>query len=484
MMDKFEKIVISAFVLIGIIIGTVFFILFTRKDNNQQIITNSPDIENAYDVLIYGTDADLNEPFEKLLLDYKNASGIVVKYENSSEISLEERMKNEKSAPDVFIIKKMDELRTQKKLENVFDFLNVTQSVFKNVCENIPENLKLGLSEINSCGIPLTVRGCGFAADPKIFAYIFGEGNYKSFANDICVCSYNEFEDFIRLSSAFISGNSPEPLNMQGKNYVFLEKNTNLNLKSVFSISSESPIFESMNSGLALILKSASDLACSVDIKNFFEPSKKFIRVFELISGNSKFGKSGDFVNLDVNSQKKAAKYFASGETILFLTDDTSFNDIKLYNPELAARMFYVPFKIPVEQDEIFSDLTAAKINSGLTCFCPYYLVINANSKKINESQDFLAWLKSSPAAERHLVENFGFLPYDVRDAEIIENKLARSAFSFMSSNKYLPPVFYGAPMKWRGKVLEEIKKYISNPNQDPANYGDFADFCLRKWEN
>jgi hypothetical protein len=479
---KKKIVLVWIFVLFFLVLTFWFFYFFKKQKNEEQTLNISQKTNQEYDILIYNTESVLDSAFEKLLISYKNISGFVIKCESSSEMSLESRMKDN-NKPDIFMVKSMSELEVQKQLGNVLDFLNASQETFRTVCNNIPSNLKLGLNEINSCGIPMTIRGVGFAVDPKIFAKIFGEGKYKSFLNDLNNCSYDEFKNFVQNASRFIKNEKPEILNLQGKSYVFSENKDNINLKSVFSLSAESPMLGAMNSALSAAFNSSSDFTCSPDLKKFESAAESFIKSIEFISENTKFGRGIHMNDGEINSQKQSAKEFAAGESILFLTDDTSFRDIKIYHPELASRIFYVPFKIPIKLNEIKSNLNEHKINSGLTVFCPYYLMINANSEKLKIAQDFLTWLKTSPVAAKHLVEDFNFIPYDLDDISAIDNSLSRSAFSFLRSNHAISPVFLGAHEQWSNKVINCIKKnFLADPIWKETQYGDFADFCLNNW--
>ncbi|MDR1240751.1 MAG: hypothetical protein LBK29_02625 [Oscillospiraceae bacterium] len=455
------------------------------KKNEEQDLGVAPEVSADYDILVYGTEPTFNEPFKKMVEKYRDALGVVVKHESSSEIGLDSRMKSS-NPPDIFLIKTMDELEVQKNLGNVLDFLNASENTFKSMCSKIPENLKLGLSEINSCGIPLTTRGFGFVVDPKMIAAIFGEGKYKSVINDLNICSYEEFEEFVKSISKFIEGGKPNPANLRGKSYIFsgIKNGLSSSLESVFAFSAEISVLKAMNSALAASFESASEFACSQEMEKFKIPAENFMQAFDLVSENTRLGRGMSLTDREINSQKQASKQFAAGEAFFLLADDLSFNYIKVYNPEIASRVNYIPFKIPIKQKSIKTNLNENKINSNLTVFCPYYLVINANSEKLKFSQDFLTWLKTSPIAEKCLVEDFEFAPYDSRDVSIISNKLSRSALSFLSSNKIIPPVFWGSPQSWEEKIIKQIdEKYLSKSDWSENDYDVFSNFCLEKWE-
>ena len=157
--------------------------------------------------------------------------------------------------------------------------------------------------------------------------------------------------------------------------------------------------------------------------------------------------------------------------------DSADFNEINEYNAELASHLTFIPVKIPIESNE------NRDLNTNLTVYCPYYLMVNAKSPKAKMAQDFLTWIVSSPVAKKYLLEDAGCVSYDIQDPNTIENTLSRSAINYLQTENVLAPVFQGAKKTWLNSIYQHLtKKYLTVNNWSSVYFSNFDDFCIKKW--
>ena len=171
---------------------TVVLVMKWKKKSNPE---KTEMVQNdSYDFLIFNTEPKFQDCLQKIAEEYRNISGIVpAVVAKDSEILYNF---NSDLSPDIFMLKTFDEMKVQLQYGNILDFLNASEKTFQEVIKNIPDVLQAKVSNINSCGIPVTIRGFGLAVNQKLLASIFGEDSYKNLVNDLIVCSYEEFEKF------------------------------------------------------------------------------------------------------------------------------------------------------------------------------------------------------------------------------------------------------------------------------------------------
>jgi ABC-type glycerol-3-phosphate transport system substrate-binding protein len=438
-------------------------------------------------MLIYSGSDEFVSNFSLLENEYRNNSGIIIKcvgsaYDNVNNL---ESYMGSKDPPDIFTIENFDELTQRYQAGDIMDFINASEEDFREITEGIPESLRLGLNDINNCGVPLTYRGFGFVFNPKTIGALFGESRMQSVINDLKKCNFEDFKSFVDSVSSYIE-NGDGSVSINKSNYPFLTNKTALasNLSSVFLMSAETSYETLMNPALACHFVSASDLKNSQTISNATKSISKFMEMLDMISSKTLLGRGVSFADPEINSQSQALKNFVSGQALFLVADDTVFQGIKKLNPEFSEHLMFLPLKTRVDDEIVFANgIDLGKINSHLTVFCPYYIAINAKTEHSKMAQDFIIWLFTSPVAQKILIENLKFVPYNCNDISSIENSLSRSVMQYVSTSSTLPAIFTGVEEAWKTVINQRILKfYLAKNVWDSEDYKNFANFCARKW--
>lgn len=420
---------------------------------------------NSYDFLVYNTESSLESCLNKLANEYSAVAGIIPAIVNKDSELLYNF--SSESVPDIFMIKTFDELRAQVQYGNILDFLNASEKTFQEFTKNIPTIIQAKISDINNCGIPLTVNGVGWAVNQKLLASIFGEDSYRNVINDLITCPYSDFENFVKDIKS-------QSVTLNGKTYFVKNQPT---IESIFSIPADFSVAKLMNISFASVFESPSDLSYSENLSNMSGRFSNWLYMLDLVTSRSSIGRGANFVNLDKNSKSKAIQEFVSGKSLFLFADSSDYNEINNYDSEFASHVTFIPIKVPVNFDDI------RDLNTNLTVYCPYYLMVNAKSSKSKMAQDFLTWIASSPIAKKYLLEDAGCVSYDVQDPNIIDNTLSRSAINYLQNNNAIAPVFQGAKKTWLNSIYQQLtKKYLTMSNWSSVHFSNFDDFCIKKW--
>lgn len=451
--------VVSSLVLILL----VFLFIKLRKKNEpeetREFVTNG-----SYDILVYNSDSSFSETFNRISDEYSNSSGIVIAFSDKNTDLLGDFGSN---APDIFMVKNFSEFRSQQQYGNVFDFSNATEKTFREVVDRIPENLRLKSHEVNNCGIPLTIRGFGLAVNQSVLASIFGEDAYKNVINDLMVCSYDDFKKFVEN----IKFNS---VSLNGHEYN-IDRVAVSKLESIFSFHIEISFEHLLNNALCESYDSSYDLLVAKDSSGISDKISKWMHMVDLLSAHSNPSRGSHFIDKQMNSRENAIENFAKGKSLFLVSEDIDYEDIRKVDIEASKNLIFIPLKAPFESETS---------NSKITVYCPYYLVINNKSPKINIAQDFLTWLVSSPVPSKLLAEKLGFIPYDY-EAENIENSLGRSSLTYFRSGSILNPVFQGANKNWINDISQYFKKiYLPLKSWNENYYKTFENYCIKRWVN
>lgn len=457
-----------------------------------------------YDLFIYNTDYDISESFEKMCNEYGARSGVTVKCltedpdDEDSANQLQNYM-NSGTPPSIFTINDMEGLKKWQSSGNVLDFSNATQEEFKNVANSIPLSLRLSSNTVDSFGVPYTIDGYGYLVDPKMLSSLFGGDKYRSVLSDLKECQYDEFESFINALNVYISSGQVYEIKLNGKPYNFLETRGELaeNLNGVFSYPAGEPKQTGsymINVALASVFNSAADANIADDkkidmIKN---PMIKLAQALELrtscVSGkNGMISRGLDLVDTTINSYNQSIKNFVSGKSLFLIEGTTSYNTILGLNQALAKRLVFIPIKLPITSQDISSSITQKKFNLSIPVYSPRYYAINAKApeKEQQLAQDFLVWLETSDLAEKYVIQEFGYIPYYIKESSAIDNPISRSMIEYLSSENILPKSCEGAPDKWCDDTVAKhiIDQYFTKPVWSYSDHEEIADYAIRKWK-
>ncbi len=479
-------------------------IMLTGCGNNSQTETTSKSTKKDYDIFVYNSDTDIGTSFREMCDEYTSRTGIIIRTvtpaeEDNTAENLENYL-NAEHPPDIFTVNNLSELQKWKSNSNIWDFSNATEDSFKEVVNNIPESLRLSSNTSDSFGLPYTVEAYGFLVDPKMISSLFGGGKHRTVLKDLQDCSYEEFRSLVESLRTYINAGGAYEFSLSGNKYSFAPSKGDLskNLNGVFSFAAGN----AKNSGtyltniaLASLFKSpaTANIADDPVIENLESSLLRFAEALDLITLNvsgpsGALGRGLELVSNTQNSAGQSMKNFVNGKSLFLLASTTDYDNLSMFNSLIAKRCVFIPIKMPFSEEDIKSSETIAKnINKSITVYVPRYYCINAKSseKEKKAAQDFLTWIKTSSLAEKYVIPEFGFTPYDIKESSVIDNPLARSMIEYISQGRTLPGAFQGAPDSWcndtMGKYL--IEQFFTKAAWDFEDYQKIADYGVKKWK-
>lgn len=473
-----------------------------KKSDSDETASSSG--KKDYDIYIYNRDENIGSDFREMCDEYTKRTGIIIRTVTPSESENDfDNLKNylnSEHPPDIFTVNSVSELNTLKDDSSIWDFSNATEESFKNMVNSIPEQLRLSSNTTDSFGVPYTVEGYGFLVDPKMIASIFGGDKYRKVINDLQVCSYEEFLNFVEAVKGYINGVGGYEISINKHKYSCSYNKGELgkNLSGVFSFAAGSSKYAGSylsNIALSTIFKSpaAANIATEENIQNLKSPLMKFAEALDYITLNMS-GPSGslerglEMVSNTQNSVSQSLKNFVNGKTLFLLASTEDYESLSVFNSLVAKRSVFIPIKMPFLEEEITSSQDLAKnINKSITAYVPKYYCINAKSGEAEKqkAQDFLTWVRTSELAQKYVIPKFGFTPYDIKDSSVVDNPLSRSLLEYISEGKIIPGAFLGAPEKWcndgMGRYL--IERYFTKSSWSYDDYEAIGNYGVEKWK-
>ena len=473
-------------------------------DGTSSSETTKKTTTKDYDIFIYNTDYEISESFEKMCNEYSSRSGVTVKCitedpDDEDSASQLENYMNSGTPPSIFTIDNMAGLKKWQSSGNVLDFSNATQESFKSVANSIPTSLRLSSNTVDSFGVPYTIDGYGYLVDPKMLSSLFGGDKYRSALSDLKECQYDEFANFVNALNVYITSGQVYEIKLNGKPYNFLETKGELaeSLNGVFSYPAGEPKQTGtymINVALSAVFNSAADANIADDkkidlIKN---PMIKLAQALELrtscVSGkNGMLSRGMDLVDTTINSYSQSIKNFVSGKSLFFIDGLSSYDTILGLNQALARRLSFIPIKLPITSQDISSSITQKKFNLSIPVYAPRYYAINAKTSEKEQqlAQDFLVWLETSELAEKYVMQEFGYIPYYIKESSAIDNTISRSIIEYLSSEKILSQPCDGAPDKWCDDTVAKhiIEQYFTKQIWSYSDYEEIANYAIKKWK-
>ena len=129
----------------------------------------------------------------------------------------------------------------------------------------------------------------------------------------------------------------------------------------------------------------------------------------------------------------------------------------------------------------------AKNMYRSISIYVPKYYCINAKSsdKEKKAAQDFLTWLQTSDTAQKYIISEFGFTPYDIKETSVIDNPLSRSMITYLNEGNTLPNVAAGMPKDWCENVIGKnlIEQYLTKIIWSENDYKKISDYMIYKWK-
>lgn len=472
-----------------------------NKEQDESDTTKNQ-VTKDYDLLIYNTDKEIAESFEKMCDDYTSRTGIITKAittpeDEEANTHLGSYM-NSGEAPDIYTVNNMQELNKWQSAGAVLDFSNATETDFKEIVNKIPVSIRLSSNTVDNFGLPCTLKGYGYVVDPKMISSLFGADKYRYVLEDLKKCTYEEFESFINALEFYIESGSIYEFYLNDNSYKFLDRRSGLaeNLNAIFAFPAGTPSytgFNILNSALAYRFNSAAEAHVASDetinsLQNIFS---SFARALSLLTSsvstkNGGMSRGMEIVNSVTNSPTQALKSFVNGQALFLVADNSIYDSMFLLDSSLANRVSLLPIKIPETiGEDVASNLEDGTYRQSIAVSVPMYFVINAKSDEKHQklAQDFLVWFKTSELAQKYIMQEFKFIPYDLKESSAIDNQLSRKMVEYVSSKLFLPAVCNGLPEfmpEELGKAI--IDKYYILPSWYLDEYELISQEAIGMW--
>jgi raffinose/stachyose/melibiose transport system substrate-binding protein len=457
------------------------------------------------ELYIFNSKGEISDSLEELVADYEKESGVKVKLFNTQ--AGEDHMKalrslmNEKVKPDIYTVQSVAELEEWESYDYVMDYSKAEglTTEFKDLADNIPEELRLTTEDGTNYGVPYNIEGYGYMVDTQMISDIFGAGNKDKVLEDLRLCSYAEWENCIRVLGNMIDTGAGGPVTLNGNTYNVGGK-TGLasKLTGVFAVAGSDSwtygdhmLNVAVCSGLANV--SQAQNATTEQVKNLKNAFVAYAKALDLkttyAAGDSgHLTRSADMINSSTNSYDAAIKKFAQSKAIFFKNGNWTASSIAEIDGAVAERLTFLPVKLPVTDADIHVEgLTAADMNSTIPVFASMYYVINNKNDDEHKkaAQDFLVWLNTSETGMKYITEVFQFIPYNADpETTTVSNALGNSIIKYVNMGGTISNPYNGAPSNWGGNTVGTyiLQNYLAKPVWDENDYNKIADYAVSQW--
>lgn len=476
----------------------------SNSNGNGNSGNGSTNNNSSYDLYIYNSKGENAEKFEQMAAAYTDETGVKLKtFSIGSGQDHMETLRSEMNSnnkPTIFTIQGVKELAEWEQGGYVLDLNNATEESFKSLVSEIPESLRLTSDKSNSFGVPYGLEGYGYVVDRQMVSDLFGSGSVDSFLKDIKLASYSEFESMVKTIDKYIKSPTAGKVTLNGKTYQLESSKKGLakNLTGVFAVAgSESWTYGDHMVNVALDAVFDSPLAASKatdsQLDSLRNPLIKYAQALDLktsyVAGaNGALKRGSEFINSTTNGYDQAVKNFADGKAMFIKQGNWVYSNISNMNSDIVNRLTIVPIKMPfVDSDIKVSGLTANKMNRSIPVFVPMYYAINSKSSEKEQklAQQFLVWLNTSETGKKYVIEEFGFIPYNIEDTSKITNSVNKSILEYKAAGDMIPAAYNGSPASWSSSTfgLKIMEEYLVKPTWTKGDYEAIADYAIKSWK-
>ena len=461
--------------------------------------------QEEVELYIFNSKGEISAAMEDLVADYEKEKGVSVRLFNTQ--AGEDHMKalrslmNEKVKPDIYTVQSVAELAEWESYDYVMNFSasDCLTGEFKELADNIEEGLRLTTEEGTNYGVPYNIEGYGYMVDTQMLADIFGESSQDAILEDLRLCSYEEWENCIKVLGTFIDSGKTDTVTLNGNPYTIQsKKGLAKKLTGVFAVAgSDSWTYGDHMLNVAVCAGisnvSSAQNATKEQVKDLKPAFVAYAKALDLktryaAGENGHLTRSADMINASSNSYDAAISKFANSKAIFFKNGNWVASSIEGINADVAKRLTFIPVKLPVSDSDIkVEGLTAEKMNQTIPVFASMYYVINDRNDDAHKkaAQDFLVWLNTSETGMKYQTDVFQFIPYNADpETTTVSNALGNSIIQYVNRGGTLSNPYNGAPSNWGGNTvgIHIMKKYLTKADWSQADYEAIADYAVDKW--
>lgn len=461
---------------------------------------DSSQAKKDYDLYIYNGKPQIADQLEELCKIYEQEAGIKIK-----TFTLDEpdalRTEMNSSTPPAILTTYTDTMIEWQEGGFLLDFRDAQTEEFREMAEDISEDMRLSTDHENSYGVPYSIEGYGLIVNTDMLADLFGTDGVQV-AEDLKESSYDEFETLVKATDKYVQKNRTEEITLNGNTYAFQPEKTGLakNLTGVFAVAgSETWTYGDhlVNVALCSTFNNVVDasLASKEDVDTLKKPLMRYAQLLDLMTSHasSKDGtieRGGEFVSSTINGYDQSIQNFAAGRALFIQQGNWAFNDLASANEEMKDTLEFIPLKMPYEDNDVTAEgKTKEQLNSSIPVFAPCYYSINTEVSKEEQklAEEFLVWMNTSETGRDFIENEFSFIPYDASPDSEASNSLNASILEYKAEGKVLSNPYTGAPATWSSKVVGNnlLENYLCKSGKwTEKDYEDIADDAVAGWKN
>lgn len=495
-MKKFTGILIIITFILGLCSCT------SNLSNNEYLaITQEEKLD--FDFIIYNSNNKLNNSLTKLCNEYQNQTGIKIKVlslddNNMDNISYIKSILKSNNSPTIISLERLNEIDELKKSGYILDLYSVNRDDMNNLLENIPYNLQIDLGKKNHLAIPIGIEGWGYVVNKNIISNLVGKKNVDSFINDFKLCTYEEYELFIKKLNSYIKNHTSSTILLNNVSYQFDAKSSSLkNLTSVFSIDGTSKNIYSLyliNNSLYTVFESPDKLynSTSFQLNNLSDQLEKYLKSLNLITShvsgqNAKIQRNQSFIDPNINGYENNIINFSSGKSVFLIDTQKCYHYIKKHNDTMLENIEFLPIKTPLNSNTNTNDNNLKNINSSILISSPFYYSINskATDKEKKLAVDFIIWLNNSSTGKDYIANDLMLVPLCKDSQQAFDNPINNFINTYIQNLKTIPPIYLAYSSKDSNIIGENIlSNYLTKQNWSMQDYKDFSNHCISTWKS
>ena len=485
-------------ILVSVALAGVFFLAGCSKKTAEGS-------GKDYDIYLFNAKGENAAQVEAMVKAYQEETGVRVKtFSIGAGAEQQQPMiaeMNSKNMPTIFSIQGINNLAMWLEGGYVQDFSQVGNNpAFSKLAGDIAPDLKLSTGGSSNYGIPYNVEGYGYIVDKQMLADLFGLSDTAPLIDDIKAASYKEWEGFVTAIDSWIKKPASTPLSVNGKTYNLAASKTDLTgrLNGVIALMGSQRwtygdhfVNVALNATFATINDSLN--AREAEVRLIRGPLAAYAEALDFktrhLAGKNGPAKRGQDLVSEANfGYDQAVQIFAEGKALLLKQGNWAYNNIADVNKEAAARLYFLPMKMPFQESDITAPgMTLGKMLRSIPVFVPNYYAVNAlcPEEEKQKAYDFLVWMNTSPKAQRFIVEEMAFIPYNADPSvTTVPNSLGNSILEYMKTGDTIGDRYHGAPGPWAGDNLGALimEQYLTKPEWTKADYETIADFGVQKW--
>ncbi len=490
----------------GILISIIFIIGLcscTNNLSNNEYLAISKEEKSDFDFILYNSNRGFNEPLTKLCNEYQNETGIKIKIlsleeNNIDNISYIKSILKSTNSPTIISLERLHEIDELKKSGYILDLYSVNRDDVNKLLENIPYNLQIDLGKKNHLAIPIGIEGFGYIINKNIISNLVGKKNVDSFINDFKLCTYEEYELFVKKLSSCIKNHTSSTIVLNNVSYQLDAKSSSLkNLTSAFSIDGTSKNIYSLyliNNFLYTVFESPDKFynSTSFQLNNLSDQLEKYLKSLNLITShvsgpNAKVQRNQSFIDPNINGYESNIINFSLGKSVFLVDTQKCYYYIKKHNDAMLENLEFLPIKIPLDNNTNDNDNNFKNINSSILVSSPFYYSINskATDKEKKLAVDFIVWLNNSSAGKDYVTNDLMLMPLYIDTSQKFDNPINNSINTYIQNLKTIPPIYLAYSSKDSNIIGENIlSNYLTKQNWSSQDYKDFANHCISTWKS